>query len=82
MGLSNTEKKVYLTFDDGLHRNYRMGSGTTGTTQRQSYFCIERISKHTPIFEKLTQRKFRYNHTFNHLNGWKNYRRRLHKYFL
>jgi hypothetical protein len=36
----NTEKKVYLTFDDGPTQKLQNGFGKTRSAQRQSYFFL------------------------------------------
>jgi peptidoglycan/xylan/chitin deacetylase (PgdA/CDA1 family) len=73
MGLSHTEKKVYLTFDDGPTQKLQNGFWKTRSAQRQSYFFLHwKISKHTHLFLKLIEKKHSVgNHTFDHLNGWK-----------
>jgi peptidoglycan/xylan/chitin deacetylase (PgdA/CDA1 family) len=74
--LPNTEKKIYLTFDDGP---------TAETTEwvldqlkkhqaKATFFCIgNNIQHHPSIFLRIiTEGHSIGNHTFNHLNGWKN----------
>lgn len=73
--MPDTEKTVYLTFDDGPV------PGPTGfvlQTLKQAgikatFFCIgDNIRKHPDIFLQLTEEGHAIgNHTFNHLNGWK-----------
>lgn len=74
----NIEKKVYLTFDDGptpeitewvLEKLERYQAKAT-------FFCIgKNIEAYPLIFEKTIQKNHSIgNHTFNHLNGWKNKR--------
>ncbi|MBX2894651.1 MAG: polysaccharide deacetylase family protein [Cyclobacteriaceae bacterium] len=70
-----TEKKVYLTFDDGPV------PGATDfvlETLKQykavaTFFCIgDNVQKHPEVFAKiLTTGHAIGNHTFNHLKGWK-----------
>jgi peptidoglycan/xylan/chitin deacetylase (PgdA/CDA1 family) len=73
MGLSNTEKKVYLTFDDGPTPKVTEWVLKTRSAQRQSYFFALKKYRSIPIyFEKLIEKKHSVgNHTFDHLNGWK-----------
>ncbi|MCW5910715.1 MAG: polysaccharide deacetylase family protein [Cyclobacteriaceae bacterium] len=69
-----SEKKVYLTFDDGPV------PGPTefvlDTLQKfratATFFCIgDNVRKHPHIFQKVVQQGHRIgNHTFNHLKGW------------
>lgn len=73
--LPNTEKKIYLTFDDGP---------TTEATEwilsvlkkhdvKATFFCIgDNIRKHPELFQKiLSEGHVIGNHTYNHLQGWK-----------
>lgn len=70
-----TEKKVYLTFDDGP--TPEVTEWTLDQLKlfdaKATFFCIgENIQKHPKIFQKLVQEGHSIgNHTFNHLNGWK-----------
>lgn len=70
------QKTVYLTFDDGpipnvtewvldILRQYNV---------KATFFCIaDNIRKHPHIFNRIIAEGHRVgNHTFNHLNGWKN----------
>lgn len=70
------EKILYLTFDDGpvpgatefvLHTLDRFGAKAT-------FFCIgDNVKKHPDLFKKIIDEGHAIgNHTFNHLNGWKN----------
>ncbi|RXG14137.1 peptidoglycan/xylan/chitin deacetylase (PgdA/CDA1 family) [Leeuwenhoekiella aestuarii] len=69
-----SQKKLYLTFDDGpipevtpwvldTLRQYRA---------QATFFCIgENITKHPHIFQKLIDSEHSIgNHTYNHLKGW------------
>lgn len=73
--IPTTEKKVYLTFDDGP---------TPEITQwvleqlkhydaKATFFCIgNNIVKHPAVFQSVIDDGHAVgNHTFNHLNGWK-----------
>jgi peptidoglycan/xylan/chitin deacetylase (PgdA/CDA1 family) len=69
-------KKIYLTFDDGpipeitpwildLLKSYNV---------KATFFCVgDNISKHHDIFSRIIKEGHSIgNHTFNHINGWKN----------
>lgn len=69
-------KTLYLTFDDGPVPDI-----TTWVLDelkkfhaRATFFCVgDNIRKHPEIFERLVKEDHNIgNHTFNHLNGWKN----------
>jgi hypothetical protein len=58
MGLSNTEKKVYLTFDDGPTPKVTEWVLETRSAQpKLLFFALEKISKHTPIFLKINRKE-------------------------
>lgn len=72
--VSTTEKKLYLTFDDGP---------VPGPTDfvldvlakhaiKATFFCIgDNVRKHPDVFKKIIdQGHIVGNHTFNHLKGW------------
>lgn len=70
------EKIIYLTFDDGpipeltewvLDELNRFGAKAT-------FFCVgDNVKKYPQIFNRILEEKHSVgNHTFNHLNGWKN----------
>ncbi len=72
--VSTTEKKLYLTFDDGP---------LPGPTEfvlevlaqhniKATFFCIgDNIRKHPDVFKKIIDHGHSVgNHTFNHLKGW------------
>jgi len=72
---SRTEKRIFLTFDDGpipdvtpLVINTLNNYGVKAT-----FFCVgENIKKHPDLFNTLLENGHRIgNHTYNHLNGWK-----------
>ncbi|MFZ4678684.1 MAG: polysaccharide deacetylase family protein [Flavobacterium sp.] len=74
--IPNNENKVFLTFDDGP-----IPKITEWTLEqlkkydaKATFFCIgNNIEKHPEIFKNIiTQGHAIGNHTFNHLNGWKN----------
>lgn len=70
------KKEIYLTFDDGpipqvtefvLDQLHNFNAKAT-------FFCIgDNIRKHPAVFSKIVNEGHSAgNHTFNHLNGWKN----------
>lgn len=72
---SNTQNKIYLTFDDGpipevtpwvlkVLKQYDIPA---------TFFCVgENISKHPKIYKRILNDAHGVgNHTYNHLNGWK-----------
>ncbi|MDO1445235.1 polysaccharide deacetylase family protein [Rhodocytophaga aerolata] len=72
---SRTEKKIYLTFDDGpIPEVTEWVLATLKPYQAQAtFFCVgDNIRKYPQIYEQIKQAKHSLgNHTFNHLNGWK-----------
>ena len=71
---SHSEKKIYLTFDDGpipevtpwvLDVLDKYGIPAT-------FFCVgENVVKHPEVFADVLRRGHRVgNHSYNHLNGW------------
>ena len=74
--IPNNENKVFLTFDDGP-----IPEITEWTLEqlkkydaKATFFCIgNNIEKYPDIFQKIIDDNHALgNHTFNHLNGWKN----------
>lgn len=71
----NSEKKIYLTFDDGPIPE--VTPWVLDTLQKHNakatFFCIgDNISKHPEIFKRIISEEHAVgNHTFNHLNGRK-----------
>jgi len=74
--IPNNENKVFLTFDDGP-----IPEITEWTLEqlkkydaKATFFCIgNNIEKYPEIFQKIIDDNHALgNHTFNHLNGWKN----------
>lgn len=70
------KKEIYLTFDDGpipevtefvLDQLHNFNAKAT-------FFCIgDNIRKHPVVFSRIVKEGHSVgNHTFNHLNGWKN----------
>ncbi|MBC7847421.1 MAG: polysaccharide deacetylase family protein [Flavobacterium sp.] len=73
--VSNTENKIYLTFDDGPIPEITewVLEELQKHNAKATFFCIgHNIEKHPDIFEKVIENGHSVgNHTFNHLNGWK-----------
>jgi len=73
--ISNTENKIYLTFDDGPIPEITewVLEELKKHNAKATFFCIgHNIEKHPEIFEKVINDAHSVgNHTFNHLNGWK-----------
>lgn len=73
--VSNTENKIYLTFDDGPIPEITewVLEELKKHNAKATFFCIgNNIEKYPDIFEKvITEGHSIGNHTFNHLNGWK-----------
>lgn len=74
--IKTNKPNVYLTFDDGP---------TPGVTNlvldklkeydaKATFFCLgNNIKKHPELFKRILQEGHQVgNHTFNHMNGWKN----------
>jgi peptidoglycan-N-acetylglucosamine deacetylase len=70
------EKRIFLTFDDGpipeltpwvldVLQEYKA---------KATFFCVgDNVQKNPDIFNRIVREKHTVgNHTFNHLNGWKN----------
>jgi len=74
--LPNTEKKIYLTFDDGPTPEITewVLDELKKHQAKATFFCIgNNIEKYPSIFSKIINEGHTIgNHTFNHLNGWKN----------
>jgi peptidoglycan/xylan/chitin deacetylase (PgdA/CDA1 family) len=73
--VSNTENKIYLTFDDGPIPEITewVLEELKKHNAKATFFCIgNNIKKHPEIFKKVINEGHSVgNHTFNHLNGWK-----------
>jgi hypothetical protein len=73
--IPNTEKKVFLTFDDGPTPEITEWVLNVLETHqiRATFFCIgHNIEKHPELFKKVIAAGHQIgNHTFNHLKGWK-----------
>lgn len=71
-----TDKIIYLTFDDGPIPELTdfVLEQLKAFNARATFFCVgENIYKHPLIYKRVLQEGHRTaNHTYNHLNGWKN----------
>jgi peptidoglycan/xylan/chitin deacetylase (PgdA/CDA1 family) len=72
--ISNTENKIYLTFDDGPTPEITewVLEELTKCRVKATFFCIgKNIKNHPDIFHKIINEGHSIgNHTHNHLNGW------------
>ena len=73
--IKTTEKKVFLTFDDGPTpeiTNWVLAQ-LKSFNAKASFFCIgDNIQKFPEIVSQILKHNHSVgNHTFNHLNGWK-----------
>jgi peptidoglycan-N-acetylglucosamine deacetylase len=71
-----SENKIYLTFDDGPIPDVTEFVLDTlrNFDAHATFFCIgDNVRKHEDIYHKIINDNHSIgNHTFNHLNGWKN----------
>jgi peptidoglycan/xylan/chitin deacetylase (PgdA/CDA1 family) len=72
--ISNTENKIYLTFDDGPTPEITewVLEELKKHKAKATFFCIgKNIRNHKDIFLKIISEGHSIgNHTYNHLNGW------------
>lgn len=72
--IPNTEKKIYLTFDDGpIPEITEFVLETLNEyNAKATFFCIgDNVVKHPQVFNKIIDNQHSVgNHTFNHLKGW------------
>lgn len=72
--ISTTEKKVFLTFDDGPIPEITdwVLNQLKVYNAKATFFCIgNNIEKHPEVFNKLLEEGHAIgNHTFNHVKGW------------
>lgn len=70
-----SEKKIFLTFDDGPIPDITEWVLETLKQHhaKATFFCIgDNVRKHPDVFQKLLKGGHSIgNHTFNHMNGWK-----------
>ncbi|MBX9780026.1 MAG: polysaccharide deacetylase family protein [Chitinophagaceae bacterium] len=70
-----SEKKIYLTFDDGPHHEATpfVLDQLKKYDAKASFFCIgKNVRKHPDIYQRIIAEGHSIgNHTNNHLNGWK-----------
>ncbi|MCS6822107.1 MAG: polysaccharide deacetylase family protein [Microscillaceae bacterium] len=70
------EKAIFLTFDDGPIPNLTefVLEELAKYNAKATFFCVgDNIRKYTSIFQRIIQEGHQVgNHTYNHLNGWKN----------
>lgn len=73
--LPNSEKKIYLTFDDGPTPEVTAWvlSVLKQHDIKATFFCIgDNIRKYPELFQQVIAEKHHIgNHTYNHLQGWK-----------
>jgi peptidoglycan/xylan/chitin deacetylase (PgdA/CDA1 family) len=73
--INTTEKKVYLTFDDGPHPQASPFVLATLDKYRAkaTFFCIgKNVAAYPEVYNQILSAGHAVgNHTFNHLNGWK-----------
>ena len=74
--IPNQEKKVFLTFDDGPIPSITPWVLETLNKYdaKASFFCIgDNVNKHPEIYQSIIENGHTVcNHTYNHINGWKN----------
>lgn len=72
---SRTEKKLYLSFDDGPIPEITpwVLEQLDKYDAKASFFCVgENVEKHGDIYKQILEKGHQVgNHTQNHLNGWK-----------
>lgn len=73
--IQTTNKKLYLTFDDGPvpgPTDFVLETLAKHSVQA-TFFCIgDNVRKHPEVFKRIIDQGHTVgNHTYNHLNGWK-----------
>mgnify|MGYP003494297419 FL=1 len=73
--IPNSDKKIYLTFDDGPIPEVTEWVLDILKTEdvKATFFCIgDNIQKYPEVYKRILAEGHQTgNHTFNHLNGWK-----------
>jgi peptidoglycan/xylan/chitin deacetylase (PgdA/CDA1 family) len=73
--IKTSDKKVFLTFDDGPIPDITEWVLDTlrQYNAKATFFCIgDNVRKHPDVFQKILNASHAIgNHTFNHMNGWK-----------
>lgn len=73
--IPNSEKKIYLTFDDGPIPEVTewVLNILKSKDIKATFFCIgDNMKKHPEVYKRILAEGHQTgNHTFNHLNGWK-----------
>lgn len=71
----SSEKKIYLTFDDGPIPDLTPWVLTTLNSfgARATFFCVgDNISRHSDLYQRIVDEGHQIgNHTYHHLDGWK-----------
>lgn len=72
--VKTTDKKLYLTFDDGPHPHITrwVMDCLDQYNAKATFFCVgDNVRKHPDVYAEILARGHRAgNHTFNHLSGW------------
>lgn len=72
--VKTTDKKLYLTFDDGPHPHITrwVMDCLDQYNAKGTFFCVgDNVRKHPDVYAEILARGHRTgNHTFNHLSGW------------
>ena len=80
---ADTERNVYLTFDDGPvpQISHFVMDTLEAFDAKATFFCVgDNIRKYPDIFQEMIVRGHQVgNHTYHHLNGWANSPRRYLK---
>ncbi|HEU4719361.1 MAG TPA: polysaccharide deacetylase family protein [Bacteroidia bacterium] len=73
--MNASEKKIFLTFDDGPVPGVTPAALSVLKEQdvRATFFCVgENVQRHPEIFSSILEQGHRVgNHTFHHADGWK-----------
>lgn len=73
--MSKTEKKIYMTFDDGPHPEITpyVLNELKKYNAKASFFCIgENVTLYPEVYQQIIEAGHSVgNHTYKHLNGWK-----------